>query len=190
MKNSTALIIAVIFSSAFIYSHSQTKKEVYETPPVIKTEYVEPKPIVEQKPVYAESSKSRSCLRQALYYEARGENLDGMLAVASVIINRKESKHYPNTFCKVIHQRLQFSYVDEFKKIGKPLKINASKLSGADLHAYKVADQIAKEMVAGQFTGVLPKSVMWYARHEVSNYWTVKMKKVSKVGDHVFYASN
>lgn len=153
-----------------------------------------PEPGIKSEPMYAEqvpqhSTDEQRCIRQAIYHEARNQKLDGMLAVASVIINRKQSKHYPNTYCEVIEQRLQFSYVDQFKKRGKSPKINVKKLAAGDLHAYRIANQLAIEIINGQFTGVLPKEIMWYARHEIKNYWTTKMVPKKQIGDHVFYAN-
>ena len=44
------------------------------------------------------------CLVEAIYHEARGEEFIGMLAVAGVVLTRKESSKYPNTICGVVHQ--------------------------------------------------------------------------------------
>ena len=37
------------------------------------------------------------CLTEALYFEARGEKIPGIFAVAEVILNRRDSKKFPNT---------------------------------------------------------------------------------------------
>ena len=50
------------------------------------------------------------CLSEAIYHEARGESLDGRKSVANVILNRVESKHFPDTICEVVNQPYQFSY--------------------------------------------------------------------------------
>ena len=54
------------------------------------------------------------CLTEALYFEARGESLEGQIAVAEVILNRVDSPLYPRTVCGVVKQRggggCQFSY--------------------------------------------------------------------------------
>ena len=44
------------------------------------------------------------CLAQALYFEARGESLKGQIAVAEVILNRVDSRAFPDTLCGVINQ--------------------------------------------------------------------------------------
>ena len=48
--------------------------------------------------------KQWRCLTDALYFEARGENIFGQVAVAEVILNRVDTKSYPNSVCGVVHQ--------------------------------------------------------------------------------------
>lgn len=58
-----------------------------------------------------ELNREMMCLAQAVYFESRGEPLDGQLAVARVIINRAESNSFPDDYCSVVTQRSQFSFV-------------------------------------------------------------------------------
>ena len=58
-----------------------------------------------------EMSREMMCLAQAVYFESRGEPLDGQLAVARVVINRAESNTFPDDYCSVVTQRAQFSFV-------------------------------------------------------------------------------
>lgn len=44
-----------------------------------------------------------------VYAEARGEGLEGQIAVAAVILNRVRSDKFPNTVWDVIHQQGQFT---------------------------------------------------------------------------------
>ncbi|MGB0800072.1 MAG: cell wall hydrolase, partial [Planktomarina sp.] len=44
------------------------------------------------------------CLAEALYFEARGETLRGQFAVAEVILNRVDSRKFPNSICGVVNQ--------------------------------------------------------------------------------------
>lgn len=43
------------------------------------------------------------CFAQNLYFEARSEGREGMIAVGWVVLNRVESTLYPNSICAVIH---------------------------------------------------------------------------------------
>lgn len=44
------------------------------------------------------------CLAEALYFEARGESLQGQFAVAEVIMNRVDSPRFPGSICGVVNQ--------------------------------------------------------------------------------------
>lgn len=56
------------------------------------------------------------CLVQNTYYEARGEPLEGQIAVAQVVLNRVDHKGYPKTICGVVYQRKQFSWTAQKQK--------------------------------------------------------------------------
>ncbi|MCZ2397887.1 MAG: cell wall hydrolase [Chitinophagales bacterium] len=124
------------------------------------------------------------CIKSALWHEARGEPEEGIRAVMSVIYNRKNSKHYPDTFCDVILQDKQFSAFNSNKGLAtKRLK----PVREADIAAYTKVAGIAQEVLLGTFKPVLDPSVMHYAHFRVKNHWTKKYKKVKVAGKHVFY---
>lgn len=50
-------------------------------------------------------------LARAVYSEARGEHFQGQVAIASVIINRSESRHFPHSIRGVIFQKNAFTSV-------------------------------------------------------------------------------
>src|SRR6202021_1565918 len=49
-------------------------------------------------------AKSKKCLTEAIYFEARGEAVRGQIAVAQVVMNRVFSGRYPDTVCGVVYQ--------------------------------------------------------------------------------------
>jgi spore germination cell wall hydrolase CwlJ-like protein len=51
------------------------------------------------------------CLARNMYFEARGESHNGILAVGFVTVNRVNSRLFANTICEVVYQPLQFSWV-------------------------------------------------------------------------------
>ncbi len=67
--------------------------------------------LVDAMPADKDLSKDMQCLASAIYFEARGEPLIGQLAVGEVIINRAESDSFPSSYCGVVYQRSQFSFV-------------------------------------------------------------------------------
>ena len=89
------------------------------------------------------SNKQMSCLAEALYFEARGEPIQGQLAVGEVILNRVEDTRYPSSICKVINQgtgrrfACQFTYTCD----GKLETVNERK-------PYEVALKIAKILLS------------------------------------------
>ena len=56
------------------------------------------------------SLKDTECLATNLYHEARGETLEGQIAIGNVVLNRVKDVRYPNTVCDVVYDRKQFSW--------------------------------------------------------------------------------
>src|SRR3546814_13674283 len=81
------------------------------------------------------------CLAGAVYFESRGESLAGQLAVARVIINRAESGRFPTSYCGVVLQRSQFSFV----RGGQMPKIRESSRPWA--HAVAIAQRSEESRV-------------------------------------------
>ena len=46
----------------------------------------------------------RRCLAAGIYFEARGESVEGQLAVARVILNRVNAPNYPDSICGVVYE--------------------------------------------------------------------------------------
>src|SRR3546814_6354866 len=68
------------------------------------------KELVAATPVSTDLDSDLRCLATAVYFESKGEPLEGQLAVAQVILNRRESRRFADTICGVVHQPTQFSY--------------------------------------------------------------------------------
>jgi spore germination cell wall hydrolase CwlJ-like protein len=129
------------------------------------------------------------CMIANLYFEARGEGIEGMKAVAKVTMNRVKSKRYPSTICAVIFQRKQFSWTHQqkWKTIDKIMQGKVEKLRGKDLQAYKNAVIIASAAVNNKLHIRKLEGSMFYHANYVSPKWARKMQKVAIVGTHVFY---
>jgi N-acetylmuramoyl-L-alanine amidase len=128
------------------------------------------------------------CLVEAIYHEARGEKFIGMLAVANVVLTRKESSKYPNSICEVVHQaktfkgkiirnRCQFSYYcdgkrEEFKDIPSALL------------AMDVADMSLMGVQLKQTVGCTH-----YHASYVTPRWASDphFKAMGQIGNHIFY---
>lgn len=55
------------------------------------------------------ASSERQCLARAMYFESVRSSDDGMLAVGTVVMNRRASGKYPSSICGVVGQRNQFA---------------------------------------------------------------------------------
>src|SRR5579859_5968562 len=64
------------------------------------------------------ASRELTCLALNVYYEARGESVAGMYAVAEVTMNRVASRRFPQTVCAVVYEKrwdwLRKRYVSAF----------------------------------------------------------------------------
>lgn len=116
------------------------------------------------------------CLATAVYFEAMGETLQGQLAVANVVINRANSGEFPKSWCGVVKQRGQFSFV----RNGRFPKIN---VRGEE---WQRAQAIAR-IAAQDLTSALPDDVLWYHADYVAPKWRTNLTKVQKIGAHIFY---
>ena len=67
--------------------------------------------LVAAVPIPATISRDLACLAGAIYFEAQSESLEGQLAVGRVVIARAASGRYPASYCGVVLQRSQFSFV-------------------------------------------------------------------------------
>jgi hypothetical protein len=122
-----------------------------------------------------------ACLTEALYFEARGEKIPGIFAVAEVILNRRDSRKFPASVCGVISQgshrknACQFSYkCDGHKEVYREKKAK-------DLVA-KIA-QIVLEDRAPRLTG----GATFYHANTVRPRWARSFRRSATIGKHYFY---
>ena len=130
-----------------------------------------------------------SCLAQAIYFEARGESPMGQLAVGRVVLNRVESKAYPNTICGVVFQnaeqinRCQFSFACD----GKPENV-IERTAWRD--ALERAELLLKCAAAcpsdSPVTSPLWESTHFHAKY-VSPAWQWTLQSTGHIGQHRFY---
>nr|WP_314442859.1 cell wall hydrolase [uncultured Sphingomonas sp.] len=126
-------------------------------------------------------NEQEECIAIAVYHEARGEPLDGQLAVAEVIMNRAASGRYPASWCAVVKQPWQFSFVNP--RSGRMPGVNKSSASWAYAQAIT-------RIAVGQFADALPGDVLWYHADYVAPSWGRRLAKVEKIGAHIFYRAS
>jgi len=119
-------------------------------------------------------TRELECLATGIYFESKGEPLSGQLAVGQVIANRATSGRFPSSYCGVLFQRSQFSFIR-----GKSLP--AAPRSSKQWHN---AVAIAKIVSRGLKESSVGKALFFHATH-VSPRW--RLKRVASIGNHIFY---
>ncbi|GAB5461605.1 cell wall hydrolase [Hoeflea alexandrii] len=130
------------------------------------------------------SEAEQRCLAAGIYFEARGESVKGQAAVAQVILNRVRNPTYPNTVCGVVYQndnwrnRCQFSFACD----GIKDRVRSPK-------HWDVAEEIALATTAGKIWLKEVGSSTHYHATYVRPPWAKRMRKVGKIGLHIFYVT-
>jgi len=121
------------------------------------------------------------CLQEAIYHEARGEDVLGQYAVGEVILNRVDLPNFPDDVCSVVRQNAhrlnacQFSYA-----------CNGRSVEMRDPEARRLAGAIAQMLLSGA-----PRELTDGATHfhttAVRPSWAARFHQTARYGAHLFY---
>jgi N-acetylmuramoyl-L-alanine amidase len=119
-------------------------------------------------------SRQLECLAAGIYFESKSEPLAGQLAVGHVIANRAESGRFASTYCGVLFQRGQFSFVrgkswPHIAKDGRQWKTAVA--------IAKIVDQDLKQSAAAD--------ALYFHARRVHPGW--RLKQVASIGNHIFF---
>lgn len=145
--------------------------DLLNTPPASAASLAE---LVSIQPQPTELPRELHCLAGAIYFEAKSESLVGQLAVGRVIVARSKSGRFPNSYCGVVFQPSQFSFV---RGSSMPGIAKGSK-------QWKNAVAIAQIAHAGSWRSPVEGALYFHASY-VNPGW--KLRKVGRVENHVFY---
>jgi hypothetical protein len=121
------------------------------------------------------------CLTEALYFEARGEPIEGQYAVAEVILNRVDHANYPDSVCDVVNQGTGRRYACQFTYTcdGRPEEMT-------DDRALHRLGHIARIMLDGA-----PRDLTGGATHYHADWvnprWASLYPRTAEYGVHIFY---
>ena len=119
-------------------------------------------------------SSELECLASAIYFEAKSETLAGQLAVGRVIIARANSGRFPSSYCGVVLQPSQFSFV----------RGRAIPTVSRDNRVWQQAAKIA--VIADKGTWKSPvEGAMFFHAASVSPSWG--KTRVARIDNHIFY---
>ena len=162
---------------------SSAEAPAVEAPPVKADAVLLPAPamrsssliaLVSAQPQLGELPREINCLAGAIYFEAKSESLAGQLAVGRVIVARSKSGRFPNSYCGVVYQPSQFSFV---RGTSMPGIAKASK-------QWKNAVAIAQIAHSGTWRSPVEGALYFHAAY-VSPGW--HLKRLGQIENHVFY---
>ena len=119
-------------------------------------------------------SRELECLAVGIYYESKSEPLAGQLAVGHVIASRAKSGRFASTYCGVLFQRSQFSFV---RGNSYPAPARASRQWQNAVAVAKIVDQKLH-------SSAVPGALFFHTKR-VSPKW--RLSRLGSVGNHVFY---
>ena len=121
------------------------------------------------------------CLSEALYFEARGEPVAGLFAVAEVILNRVDSDAFPDTVCRVVKQGTGKRFACQFTYTCDGLREDIN-----DIAAWIRVGKVARAMLDGAPRN-LTGGATYYHTNYVAPYWSRVFERTASIGDHYFY---
>lgn len=127
-------------------------------------------------------ARAERCLATAIYFEARGEPLEGQIAVGQVVLNRAFTRFYPDDVCAVVYQNAgrvgscQFTFACD----GTPSTIK-------EPEAWALAERIASELLSGALYENQARGATHFHATYVHPNWIKEMHEKARFGGHIFY---
>lgn len=121
------------------------------------------------------------CLAEALYFEARGETVEGLFAVGEVIMNRVQNAGYPDSLCGVINQGTGARYACQFTYTcdGRAEVVN-------EPAAWEKVGKVARLLMDNGSMG-LTDGATHYHTTAVQPSWSRVFPQTAQIGSHIFY---
>lgn len=130
--------------------------------------------LVNAQPQPSDLSRELNCLAGAIYFESKSETLAGQLAVGRVVVARSKSGRFPDSYCGVVFQRSQFSFV----------RGNAMPPIAKASRQWKNAVAIAQIAHSGAWKSPAEGALFFHAAY-VSPGW--RLTRLARIDNHVFY---
>ena len=122
----------------------------------------------------------RTCLARTLYWEAKNEGREGMIAVGWVVLNRQHHEEFPSDLCEVVYQGgetppCQFSWWCDGKS-------DHPREAGNWALALEVADLLLSKPPPDPTDGAL-----FFHSAGIDVPWRVKRSRTAQIGNHIYY---
>jgi spore germination cell wall hydrolase CwlJ-like protein len=160
-----SFFIATVVSFGSIYLHRKNEAQAIPTPQTIN---LMPDIVIKS----TISPKDILCLKQNIHYEADGEPFRGKVAIAIVTLNRTNILN--KTICKVVFEPKQFSWTINKKKLVENFSDDVNFAANIVLSGHSLIEELK---YATNF-------------HEAYTYpaWAKEKRKITTIGNHVFYS--
>ena len=115
------------------------------------------------------------CLAKNIYFESRGEPMEGKLHVARVTLNRANHETlFDKTICKVVYATKQFSWTTTEYRV-------------KDGYAWREAQALAYGILKGYI--LMPTTnALYFHNKQVNPKWAKTKTIVAMIGNHIFYS--
>ena len=123
------------------------------------------------------------CLAENVYFEARGESLNGQYAIAEVTLNRLRSPYFPKTICGVVHDTRWDPVRRRFVAHFSWTELEHNEPWGLP---WQQAIAVATAVYNDAYMPLVPDALYYHATG-VQPYWARTKRSVAKIGNHVFY---
>lgn len=138
---------------------------------------------------YAQEEKAKTeieCLAMNVYHEARSESLAGQYAVADVVLNRVESRLYPDSICGVVFQAKTWEGVPIRDKCQFSWYCDGKSDTPKEKRAWLYSQLVAHKVVHGYVKDNTDGSVYYHANY-VRPFWSKHYDHTVTLGSHLFY---
>jgi len=122
------------------------------------------------------------CLARAVYFEARGEQLSGQIAVAQVVLNRTGDGRFPRGICEVVHEQRSTGLACQFT-----FTCDDKPDTPIDGIAWRRAQAVALVANAAIWRDETGGRATHYHAQSVAPGWAGGMPETRQIGRHIFY---
>ena len=132
--------------------------------------------------VMAQLLAEHRCLSEVMYYEARGEGMDGEKAVAEVVFHRMRHGNYGHSICAVVYEGAgrpgcQFSFA-----------CNGEMAEHKSMVPWRDSEVLAARILTGEVRlGDTTGDATHFHAVSVQPLWADEMERTTQIGNHIFY---
>lgn len=204
MKQNILIIINSLFLVSiliWIFNDDKEQSVKTEVEPIAQSEQEAPEPETAEARTGEEDGRQleiirdveHECLALNVYHESRSDNFSGRIAVADVVINRVNSKHFPDTICGVVQQaKTRINWKGNVVPVRGMCHFSwycdGQSDEPMEEDSWEDAQIIADMILRGGFRGISEGATHYHATYVTPNWISDRgMVPVGRIGLHKFY---